>query len=246
MNIRTLIIDDYRHARDTLANLLASNHPTINLVGAADGVVAGTKLVLTQKPDLIFLDIELGDGTGFDLLELLPTRNFHVIFTTGYDAFALKAFRVSAIDYLLKPIDPDELAAAVDKLPGNTEVYQANRFEMLLDQVKRQSIDRIALPTIDGLIMVDVNDILRCEADSNYTHIHLVSAGKHTIPRTLKEYDELLPDHLFYRIHQSHLVNLSHLDKYTRGDGGSVLMSDGSDLPVSRHKKAGLLERLGV
>ncbi|MEO6305878.1 MAG: LytTR family DNA-binding domain-containing protein, partial [Bacteroidia bacterium] len=198
------------------------------------------------KPKLVFLDIEMPFNNGFVLLEKIKDPAFEVIFTTAYNNYALQAIKASALDYLLKPIDVDELKFAVSKIGNRTTVVKTNTdFETLLSNLKIKSTHaKIAIPTFEGLQMISVNNIVKCTADESYTHITLTNNTKITVSRILKEYDDMLSDMNFFRVHNSCLINLTHVNKYIKGDGGYVIMSDGSSVEVSRRKKTDLLTRL--
>ncbi|MEL6846548.1 MAG: LytTR family DNA-binding domain-containing protein, partial [Bacteroidota bacterium] len=205
-----------------------------------------------NKPDLIFLDIELPDGDGFQVLEQAKELNFDVIFTTAYDQYAMRAFKFSATDYLLKPVDIEELQAAtarvVEKQSKEEESGegQSDKIEALIRNIRnmQQPFKRIVLPTTNGFTVVNPDDIIRCESDRNYTFIFLMDGRKILVSRTIKEYDEMLSDYNFFRIHQSHLINLKYLKNYTRGRGGYVELTDGSTLDVSARRKSEFLKRM--
>ncbi len=246
--IRAIIIDDERIGRETLESLLSDCCPDVAVVAQADSIEAGRAAITKHDPDLVFLDIEMPFGNGFELLEALPGARFEVIFTTAYDQYAIRAIRFSALDYLLKPIDRDELIAAVAKarkrLSGSRVLNQ--NLEVLLENLRHTASEhnKIALPTDDGLILVQVTQIIRCEADGNYTRFYLAGGEAMLVSKTLKEFETLLAEMNFLRIHHSHLVNVSHVRKYVRGEGGLVVMSDSTSVPVSRRKKDELIRRL--
>lgn len=196
---------------------------------------------------MVFLDIQMQRETGFDLLTRLSSINFEVIFTTAYSEYAIKAFKFSAIDYLLKPIDIGELKASLDKVEKKLMGSISERLHELIQNLKPPSKHgyKLALPTSDGLIFVKINDIIYCEASSNYTQIYSNDGRKHIVSRTLKEYEDLLTDHNFFRIHNSHLINLDCIKKYVRGEGGYVIMNNDISLDVSKRKKEAFLSRLG-
>ncbi|MEM1319983.1 MAG: LytTR family DNA-binding domain-containing protein [Bacteroidota bacterium] len=240
-----VIIDDMPQAIATLREDLAAYCPEVELLGTADGVVSGAKLLRQAPPDVVFLDIELQDGTGFDILELLPDLSSQIIFTTASDAFAIKAFRFSAVDYLLKPIDPDELMAAVAKL-GHAPAAPRERLDLLLDTLKGgQTPRRLALHTLEKIHIVDIPNIIRCESSGNYTHFHFADGRQLLVTRTLKEFDQLLQEHRFLRVHQSHLISIDQIKEYVKVDGGYLVMRDGTAVPVSTRKKALVVKLLG-
>ena len=196
---------------------------------------------------MVFLDIQMQSETGFDLLAKVKPINFEVIFTTAHSNYAIKAFKFSAIDYLLKPIDIEDLKKAVEKVERKVNFNISARLEQLVQNLKPSSGQnhKLALPTLDGLIFVKIEDIIYCEASSNYTQIFTFDGKKHVVSRTLKEYEELLADHDFFRIHNSFLINLNSIKKYVRGEGGYVIMSNDVSLDVSKRKKEAFLSKLG-
>jgi len=240
--IRTFIVDDEEDARSTLRSFISSYCPQVEIIGEADGVTDAYRKIMANPPDLVLLDIQMDDGTGFDFLEKIKSPNFSVIFTTAFDEFAIKAFKYSAIDYLLKPIDPDELIEAISKV--NTSNSQKGQIAELIDQKKSGSFDRITLSSHDGITIVKLKNISRLESDSNYTHFFLTSGEKITVPKSLKEYENILPTELFFRTHQSFIVNLDYVKKYVKEDGGYILMEDGSEVLVARRRKEEFLERI--
>jgi len=240
---RALIIDDITDARKNLRRDIFDWCPDVEIVGEADGVLSGAKEIRRLKPDLIFLDIQMQDGSGFDLLDVVGELSLRVIFTTASDAFAVRAFRYAAVDYLLKPIDPDELKAAVNKL--RTGEITSENIQLLKRQLTEHKIPkRIALHTQDKIYVIAIEDILRCESDGNYTHFHLLDKSKLLVTHTLKEYDELLSPLGFLRVHQSHLVNLSQVKEFNKRDGGYLVMKDGSAVDVSTRKRQEVIDRL--
>ncbi len=240
---KAIIIDDIAQSRATLKEDLSAYCPEIEVIGEAEGVVSGARLLKEIKPDVLFLDIQMPDGTGFDLLEILPEISFKIIFTTASDAFAIRAFRFSAVDYLLKPVDPDDLMEAVNKLKSAPSSEQA--LDLLLDNVKNQEgPKKISLHTQDKIQIVNVSDIIRCESSGNYTIFHFADKTNLMVTRTLKEYDQLLNDSGFFRVHQSHLVNKKHITAFVKTEGGYLLMSNGQHVAVSLRKKAAVMEML--
>lgn len=246
--IRAILVDDEEKSRNTLKALLEKNCPDVEICDLAESVDEALVSIKKHQPDLIFLDIEMPHGSGFTLLEKLINPDFDVIFTTAYNDYAIKAIKFSALDYLLKPIDVDDLIKAVNKVknkPGNQKSIPD--FELLLSNLKLKSGSaKIAVPTFDGLQMIDAKNIIKCIADESYTHIFLVDGSKIVVSRILKEYEELLSDLNFFRVHNSCLINLAHVTKYIKGDGGYVIMSDTKTVEVSRRKKAELLIRLAL
>jgi two-component system LytT family response regulator len=245
--INAIIVDDEVKSRETLNNLVTRHCPKVKVLTLCDSVESAVKAIEDTKPHLVFLDIEMPFHSGFNLLERIKNPDFEVIFTTAYDHYAIKAIKFSAMDYLLKPIDVDELKAAVNKLeePRNDVGNGLKKFELLLSNVKGKSA-KIAIPTFDGLQMINADDIIKCIADESYTHIHLTGGKKLLVSKLLKEYEELLDGYNFFRVHNSSLINLKHVVKYIKGDGGYVTMSDNSNVEVSRRKKNELLTRLSL
>ncbi len=241
--MKSIIIDDEEKSRQTLGNFLKKYCPEILIDGEADGVESGLQLINKVKPEVVFLDIQMKDGTGFDLLEKVMPIEFKVIFVTAYDQYALRAFKFSAVDYLLKPLDPSKLIEAVRKLKQDNQLEQLKRkIEVMLSNTN--GFKKLALPSIDGLIMVKIKDIVRCESESNYTHFFMKSGDTFLSTKTLKEYDQMLTATGFYRIHQSHLINLGYVSRYLKGEGGTIILDDKTQLDVARRRKDGLMVAL--
>lgn len=241
--LKAIIIDDSIDARKALVTEIEDCCPEIELIGQAEGVVSGAKLIRSVQPDLVFLDIQMNDGSGFDLLELIGNINFKVIFTTASDEYAVKAFRYSAVDYLLKPIDPDELVTAVKKVErGN----QKENLSLLMENAKQSNkpVRKLALNTLDKLHIVNISDIVRCESDVNYTQFFFSSGNKLLVTKTLKDFEDLLSEHQFIRVHQSHLVNVNYIKEFVKGDGGYLVMTDKTSVPVSTRKRNTVVEML--
>lgn len=241
--LKAVIIDDSIEARKALVSEIEDCCPEIELIGQAEGVVSGAKLIRSMNPDLVFLDIQMNDGTGFDLLELIGSINFKVIFTTASDEYAVKAFKYSAVDYLLKPIDPDELVSAVKKAErGN----QKENLNLLMENAKHSNkpVRKLALNTLDKLHIVNISDIVRCESDVNYTQFFFSNGNKLLVTKTLKDFEDLLSEHQFIRVHQSHLVNVNFIKEFVKGDGGYLVMTDKTSVPVSTRKRIAVVEML--
>lgn len=241
--IYAIIIDDEEEGRTTLKNILNHFCKNVDVIAEAESVKTGLAALQDHRCDLLFLDIQLQDGTGFDILEGTERLDFKTIFVTAYDQYAIKAFKFSAFDYLLKPIDPEQLMSAIEKVESQTK--PDNPFDgvkMLLEN--QQKIRNIALPSFDGIRFIKISQIIRCQAESNYTRFYLSSGENILITNTLKEYDEMLSEMDFCRVHQSHLINLDHVEQYLKGDGGAAVMSDGSEVEVSRRKKDEFLRRM--
>jgi len=242
--IRAIIIDDEQESRNTLQNMLDSFCENVLVEGKADCVEKGLELIQRVKPELVFLDIHMPDGTGFDLLQKFEEVDFRVIFVTAFDQYALKAIKFSAIDYLLKPIEPQQLIDAVEKVKEEKSDYGLISKQISTLFRNKNGFERITLPTFEGLRFIVLKDIIRCEADNNYTNFYLSSGEKVLVTRTLKEYDETLSGLDFIRVHQSHLVNSKYIERYIKGEGGSVIMTDGSHVEVSRRRKEEFLKRM--
>lgn len=238
-----IIIEDELDAQHLLSKIIDEYCPDINVSGCASNVQDGISLIESLDPDIVFLDIQLGERTGFQLLDSLSNKSFKLIITTAYQEFALKAFKYEAIDYVLKPYSPKSILLAISKVQKQTidnEVYK--RLESLLSEQKKSS--KISLPTTEGYTMVCTEDIVHVAADRSYSHVHLASKKKLMISRSLKEIEALLPSSIFFRLHTSHLINLDHLDMYNKEDGGYAVMTDGSQVPVARRRKTEFLEKL--
>ncbi len=233
----SVIIDDEEKSRQTLRQMLGLFCPEVQIVGEAKDVQTGYELLSIVKPEIVFLDIQMPDGNGFDLLSKLKERNFHIIFTTAYDQYALKAIKFSALDYLLKPIDTDELKSAVAKA-SKQKSSQSREIDNLISNYGQKSEDqKIILSTSEGMHIIKVKNIIRCQADDYYTNFYLNDGRRIMISKTLKENEELLKDHNFIRPHRSHLINMAYIKRYVKSDGGYIVLSEGTKVPVSRRKK---------
>lgn len=239
--IRGIIIDDEPDSRSAISNILRLYCNNIEIAGEAGSVSEGLSLIAGEKPDVVFLDIQMNDGTGFDLLEMVKEIAFQIIFVTAYDQYALRAIKFSALDYILKPVDPQQLISAVEKIRLRPAEFDEVTQKLNILLRNKNGFERITLPTLDGYNFVDIKDIIRCEAESNYTRFHFNTGKKVLVTRTLKEFEEYLAPLNFYRVHQSHLVNLKYVDQYIKGDGGTVIMIDGAQVEVSRRRKEGFL-----
>lgn len=246
--IRSIIVDDEMHCTNRLTDLLHKYcKNTVHVAGTFDTVDTAIAGISELKPELLFLDVQLHELTGFDLLGRIPEINFEVIFTTAYDNYAIKAFKFSAIDYLLKPVDPDDLLQAVSKLQRVLQQHDlSDKFNTLLHNLKSGSgaSKKITVPTSKGLMFLPVNDIIRCESDVNYTTIYLKDKQQLMVAKTLKEFDDMLAEHQFFRIHNSHLINLDYIKSYHKGKGGYVTLSDNTSLEVSTRRKDLFLKKI--
>ncbi len=245
--ITAVIVDDEKKSRDTLQGLLTKYCSNVVILGQADGCQTAIEEIKFRKPDAVFLDIQMPDGSGFKVLEEIDEINFEVIFTTAYDQFAIKAIKYSALDYLLKPIIPDELKEAVVKLEQKKLKGNINKnIRVLLENVKASSQQpkKIVLSTSEGMHIVDVSDIVRCQSDDYYTRFFLANDKMILISKTLKENEELLRGNNFIRPHKSHLINTAYIKSYVKSDGGYIIMKNGSKIPVSRRKREIVLETI--
>ena len=245
--ITAIIIDDEAKGRLALREKLLAYCPQIKLLAEAANGQEAIMLIQQHKPQLIFLDIEMPRMNGFEMLNELPEKNFHIIFTTAYDQYAIKAIKFAAFDYLLKPIDIEELKAAIGKIE-NTENNQTKKQVELLHQNMqhpKKLLHKLAIATLDGLQFYDINDIVHLEANSNYTIIYFTNKAKVTASKTLKEFEELLPGDIFFRTHHSYLINLNYIKRYIKGDGGQIELQNGSYIDVARRKKDEFLKAIG-
>lgn len=238
--LRAVIIDDIENIRKKNSAIIKMHCPSVTLIGEADSVESGVKLIKQLSPDLVFLDVEMPDGTGFDLLQKLKPFNFKVIFITGYEDFAVKAFRFSAIDYLLKPLDPDDLIEAVKKAESSLskEVFDMKLSNLFANLERPKNLQNLILKTSDRIYSVNIQDIVNCESDKNYTTFHFINAPKLIVSTNLKEYETLLTPHNFFRTHQSHLINMAYFDHFIKTDGGNtIVMKNKITIPLSVRKK---------
>jgi len=245
--IRAILIDDEPSATESLAIELGMYCPMINVVATCNTPADGLAKIVSLKPDLVFLDIEMPGMNGFELLEQLNQVNFEVIFVTAFDEFAMKAIKFSAVDYLLKPVIDEDLITAVEKVEHRiSNNLDKDYIDAVLTNVNfiQNNISTIAIPTMDGLEFLSVDEINYCEAKANYTSIHKLDGSSILLSKTLKSVEAMLEKHNFVRIHQTYLINISYLKKYIRGQGGYVIMKNGVDLPVSRNRKDEFLTRI--
>jgi two-component system LytT family response regulator len=238
--IRSIIIDDESLGRQSIKTALEKNCPEVEIVALCENAQHGIDAIKTLKPDLIFLDIQMPGMSGFDLLQHLAPVTFEVIFVTSYDKYAVKAFKFSALDYLLKPLDPDELIQAVHKVKHKSDAINiTHRFESLLNNIhfKAGKIDKVAIPTHDGIDFFNTDDIIYCQAEGSYTTLFMLGNRKELVARTLKDFENLLGSSGFCRVHNSSLINLKHVQKYIKGEGGYVILAEGHHADISRRKK---------
>ncbi len=245
--IRTVIIDDEPHATKSLEILLSEDCPQVQVIASFNHPAEALIFLRSNQIDLLFLDIDMPFMNGFELLNRLAPINFDIIFVTAYDQYAIKAFKFSAFDYLLKPVDEVELINSVRKLENKSKKSTQNsNFEHLLEVFKsgQSAVKRIALPTLEGFEFIEVEKIIRCESDSNYTKIFLQNLPMMLVSRTLKEIEEILSDLPFIRVHNSHIIAKNHVKKYVKADGGYILMIDNAEIPISRARKEEVINEL--
>jgi len=242
IELRAVIIEDEENSRTALKNMLTEFCEGIAVVGMAGSIAEGVKTIIEFEPDLVFLDIELPNGNGFELFNYFPAGHFDVIFTTAYNQYAVQAFKLSAIDYLLKPINLEELRSALEKVHDKKHAaFLKDKIETLRNNLNN-TFHKLALPSSDGLIFIELNEIIRCEAKGNYTQFHLINGSKHLITKTLGHYEEILKDSNFFRTNRADLVNLNHIQKYTRQKRATILLSDGTTLSIAEGRKNSFLE----
>jgi two-component system LytT family response regulator len=245
--IRTVLIDDETDSIRVLQKLLETYCPQIEVVGTAEGVETGLEVIQATRPDLLLLDIEMTQGNAFDLLNQLRPLTFQVIFVTAFDNYAIRAFKYSAVDYLLKPVDIDELVSAVRRVAERSQQRNIiDQMQVFLDNMGTYSLaqQKMAVPTVDGLIFINLREVVRLEAKSSYTQINLENGEMVMATRTIKDYEDILPETLFCRIHNSHIINLQKIEKYHKGRGGYVILEDGSEIEVASRRRQEFLRRL--
>lgn len=245
--IKAIILEDEQRSRQLLHEMLTEHFKNITVLAVCENAEAAGDAIREHHPDLVFSDIELEKGSAFDMLQQLETIDFEVIFITAYEKYAVLAIKFSALDYLLKPFGITDLTNAISQYQIRLNKKQsARQFEVLFHNLKgiQRESKKIALPTLNGLQVVSLKEIIRCEASANYTTFFFAAGKKLVVTKTLKEFDELLNEYDFIRVHHSHLINLNHVEKYARGEGGTVTMSDGSEVDVSRRKKEEFLQGL--
>lgn len=245
--IKTLIVEDEQKSRDVLVKIIEKNCPELSIIGMASSVSEGVDMIKSLKPDLVFLDITMPDGSGFDLLEQVQGQKFELIFATASNEHAIKAFKYSACDYLLKPIDIDELKNAVSRVEKRkSDAPDMQNLNFLIQQLKRSddNYQKITLPTGNAYEIINLKDIIRCEADGSYTYFFLSDKRKLMVSASLKHYEELLPEQDFIRVHHHNLINMNHVVRFLKEDGGYAVMTDGSKIEISRRKKDQFMDRL--
>jgi two-component system LytT family response regulator len=241
----SIIVDDIPEALNMLSNDIEKNHPEIEIIGKATSVIEAAKLLQKKHPDILFLDIMLGDGTAFDILEIVSNLQSKIIFITASDEHAIKAFKFAAIDYILKPYSNDDLANSIKK----AKVYiQPNKEQLSVLQESIRNPNRISqklsLHTSEKIIVVQLSEIIRCKSDNNYTTFHLENGQKILVSKTLKYYADMLKEHEFLRVHQSHLINTKYIKEFIKSDGGYLILKDKKNIPVSVRKRNEVIEAL--
>lgn len=243
-DIKVVIIDDEAHGVESIKSFIADNYPSFNILGTANSVKTAVDLLSKTDADLVFMDIELPDGSGFDILEKLSKRDFDVIFVTAFNQYAIKAFKYSAIDYLLKPFDYDDMDAAIKKIISRgTNSKHEEQFNALLQNTKLDKPEKIVLATAESIEFVNVKDIIHIQSDGNYSTLHIKGRNDLLVSKNLGEFENMLEDYPFFRTHQSHLVNLNFVQKVSRFDG-DVIMEGGSVAILSRRKRNQFLEEM--
>ena len=237
--MRAVIVDDEEDARKNLELILDEFCDNVEVVGEAGSAMEGVKMIKSRKPDLLFLDIEMPNGNGFDLLDCIDTDHLNIIFVTAYNEHAIKAFQYSAVDYLLKPIDIQLLTKSINKIEGGSMKQDPSTKNQLaaMANVYQRNQQKIAIPTLDGFDFISTNSIIRIEADRSYTKLFLTEGEKMIVSRSLSAFEKVLPSDHFFRTHKSHLININHIRKYLKSDGGKIEMDDGFYVDLSRSKR---------
>ncbi|MEL6657189.1 MAG: LytTR family DNA-binding domain-containing protein [Bacteroidota bacterium] len=243
-SLRAILVDDEKNARVTLSRILGMYCPEIEIIAEADNVVNAAKLIGQNQPDIVFLDIRIGKYTGFDLLEMLPNPQFHLIFVTAYDEYALQAFEYSALDYLLKPIDPDRLLEVVNRCKNEQSVQLADRLQNVEQQWQKKNPEVIVVNNDQGYHFISIKDLIRLSSDKGVTTFHINGQADISVARNLGKYVQLLPDSNFFRCHQSHLINMSWISSYLFQDGGTIITKDQAAIPLARARKDLFLAKL--
>ena len=239
--LKTVIVDDEPDAVNFISSIIAEYCPSLEVVGKAHNVIEGEQVIKESKPDLVFLDVEMPNGTGFDLLTQFPEKDFDVVFITAFNHYAIKAIKFSAVDYILKPININEFIEAVNRVSlkrSDKSTRNQENFRILMENLRTALPSRLAIPTADGMEYLNPKDIIRIEADRSYSWVYIANNRKVLVSKHLKEFQDLLNDHRhFFRAHNSHLINLKFVRKYIRREGGYIEMHDGSQIPISRTRK---------
>lgn len=240
--IRTLVIDDEKNVRLRIMDMIRENFPQICVVGEAEGVKSGLEAIKKLDPELLLLDIQMEDGNAFDLLGNLDSINFKIIFITAYQEYAIKAIKFSALDYLLKPVSVEDLRAALRKAEEQILAELKLQLSNLQNNLQTSRSKTLALRTSEKIYLLEINNIIRCEADRNYTYFFVQEQKKHIVSQPMKEFEDLLKEFGFIRIHRSHLINIAYIESFDKSDGGYIILKDKTEIPVSRRKKNEILE----
>ena len=246
--LNAIIIDDERNSRNALRQKLLNHCTNVLIIAECENGEEGIENIEKNKPDIVFLDVEMPRMNGFTMLQQLKNKNFEVIFVTAYDHYAIKAIRYSALDYLIKPVEIDDLKNAINRVVEKMNTAKPNaRLELLLQNIvsEKTKFTRIAIPTVQGLQFIKIDEIIYLEASANYTKFHLCNDVKYTVSKTLKEFEDMLPADIFIRIHNAYVINKNYVEKYIRGDGGQVVLSNGPVLDISKRKRAEFLKAIG-
>ena len=238
--LKTIIVDDEPNAVDFISSIIGEYCPGLEVVGKAFNMIEGINTIRELKPDLVFLDVEMPNGTGFDLLTHFPEKDFDIVFVTAFNHYAIKAIKFSAVDYILKPVNISEFIEAVNRViqkRSDITLHGNENFKILLENLKSAHPSRLAIPTADGMEYLNPKDIIRIEADRSYSWFYLAGDRKILVSKHLKEFQDLLSDRSFFRAHNSHLINLKFVRKYIRKEGGYIEMQDGEQIPISRNRK---------
>jgi two-component system LytT family response regulator len=238
--LRTIVVDDEQNAVDFIISIIGEYCDDLEVVGKAHNVAEGVKVIDREKPDLVLLDVEMPNGTGFDLLSYYPEKNFDVVFITAFNHYAIKAIKFSAVDYILKPININEFTEAITRVVHKRSASTTRdneKFRILMENLKTPTPSRLAIATSDGMEYLNPREIIRIEADRSYSWFYLAGERKILVSKNLKEFQDLLGDRYFFRCHNSYLINLKYVKKYVKKDGGYIEMADGSQIPISRNRK---------
>jgi two-component system, LytTR family, response regulator len=238
--LRTVVIDDEQNAVDFMISVIGEYCSDLEVVGQAGNVTDGVEVIGRLKPDLVLLDVEMPNGTGFDLLEFFPDKDFDVVFITAFNHYAIKAIKFSAVDYILKPVNINEFIESMKRVvQRRTDSHSKgnDNYRILLENLKTPAPSRLAIPAADGMEYLNPKEIIRIEADGSYSWFHLTGERKILVSRNLKEFQDLLGDRSFFRSHNSCLINLKYVKKFVKKDGGYIEMLDGSQAPISRNRK---------
>jgi len=241
--IRTVLVDDEKNSLIIMQKLLEKHTPDVEVVATAQSVSEGIEVINDYKPDLVFLDISMPDGDGFEVLEKVDYRKFQVIFSTAYDQYAIKAFEVAALYYILKPVTPEDLTEAVKRYQTSANDDITERIKILSNALK-ETPSRLVLPTSTGMHIIDIEEIVRCESSNNYTTFFLTDKKKIVVSKSIQIYEQMLSNSHFCRIHNKHLVNIKFVKKYVKGRGGHVILHDGTNVDVSDGRKKNFLDKL--